>query len=111
MSDRVTQTEHFEGSDLASDRWVPWYLPHWSSRESSRATYDVASSVLRLGIPGDQGLWCGDRHTPPLRTSDRRPSYPLQLFVGVFDFPDREDGTTRDHEPVFEVDSITHGSG
>lgn len=244
-------TEHFEGSDLAGDRWVPWYLPHWSSRETSRATYDVASSVLRLSIPTTQGLWCGDRHRPalrtstiasglyagplgstvgqqpfadgltvseeqdtfqgwlleggrvtvraradltarsmvsvwltgfedqpdrcgevcvfevfgdtvtvssagvgagvhefhdpalredfsvtpvdldlrewhdytvtmspdgcawsvdgqPLRTSDQRPAYPLQLFVGIFDFPDREDGTTRDHEPTFEVDSIVH---
>ena len=43
-----------------------------------------------------------------LRTSDRRPSYPLQLFVGVFDFPDRDDGTLGDHEPSFEVDWIEH---
>ena len=250
----AARTEHFEGSDLAGDRWVPWYLPHWSSRETSRATYDVAGSVLRLRIPTGQGLWCADRHRPPLRTStiasglyagplgsmvgqqpfadgltvaeeqepfrgwlveggrltvraradltarsmvsvwltgfedqpdrcgevcvfevfgdtvtptsagvgagvhefrdpalredfsvtpvgldlrewhdysvtmsaggcawsvdgqslrtsDQCPAYPLQLFVGVFDFPDREDGTTRDHEPTFEVDSIVHEVG
>lgn len=44
----------------------------------------------------------------PLRTSDQCPSYPLQLFVGVFDFPDRDDGTPGDHVPTFEVDSILH---
>ncbi len=44
----------------------------------------------------------------PLRTSDQCPPYPLQLFVGVFDFPEREGGTTRDHEPTFEIDSIVH---
>jgi hypothetical protein len=246
-----TRTEHFEGSDLADDRWVPHYLPHWSSRDGTRATYDVAASVLRLRIPTGQGLWAPDRHTPALRTStiasglyagplestigqqpfaegltvteeqppfrgwlvdggrvtvraradltarsmvsvwmtgfedepdrcgevcvfevfgdtvtatsagvgagvhqfrdpalredfsvtpvdldlrewhdysvsmspdgcawtvdgvelrtsDQRPAYPLQLFVGVFDFPEREDGTTRDHEPSFEVDRISH---
>jgi hypothetical protein len=250
-STATAQTEHFEGRDLADDRWVPHYLPHWSSREGSRATYDVADSVLRLRIPTGQGLWCADRHSPalrtstiasglyagplgstvgqqpfadgltvteeqepfrgwlltegrltvraradltarsmvsvwltgfedepdrcgevcvfevfgdtvtptsagvgagvhafrdpalreefavtpvdldlrewhdytvtmapdgctwsvdgrPLRTSDQCPAYPLQLFVGVFDFPDREDGSTRDHEPTFEVDSIVH---
>lgn len=248
------RTEHFEGSDLAADTWVPWYLPHWSSREATRATYDVAGSVLRLRIPTDQGLWCADRHTPALRTStvasglyagalgstvgqqpfadgltvteeqdpfrgwlleggrvtvraraditarsmvsvwmtgledapercgevcvfevfgdtvtasgagvgagvhafrdpalredfavtpvaldlrewhdysvsmgpgrctwsvdgevlrtsDQRPTYPLQLFVGVFDFPDRDDGTLGDHVPTFEVDSIQHVPG
>lgn len=246
-----TRTEHYEGSDLAADTWVPWYLPHWSSRAGSRASYDVSGSVLRLSIPTAQGLWCADRHSPPLRTStiasglyagplgstvgqqpfadgltvteeqdpfrgwlvsdgrvtvraraditrrsmvsvwmtgledepdrsgevcvfevfgdtvtpteagvgtgihafrdpalredfavtpvaldlrewhdysvsmgpgrctwsvdgqvlrttDRRPTYPLQLFVGVFDFPHRDDGTLGDHEPAFEVDYIEH---
>ncbi|MDR7253112.1 hypothetical protein J2X46_002097 [Nocardioides sp. BE266] len=247
------RTEHFEGSALAADTWVPWYLPHWSSREGTRASYDVTGSVLRLGIPTEQGLWCPDRHTPALRTStiasglyagplgstvgqqpfadgltvteeqdpfrgwlltggrlsvraradlsrrsmvsvwltgfedepdrcgevcvfevfgdtvtdatagvgagvhefrdpalredfsvtpleldlgewhdyaitmgpdgctwtvdgevlrtsDQWPTYPLQLFVGVFDFPDRDDGTLGDHAPTFEVDSIEHTS-
>jgi hypothetical protein len=248
-----TRTEHFEGSDLAADTWVPWYLPHWSSRAGSRASYDVSGSVLRLSIPVALGLWCADRHSPPLRTStiasglyagplgstvgqqpfadglrvteeqdpfrgwvlsggrltvraraditrrsmvsvwltgfedepdrsgevcvfevfgdtvtpteagvgagthpfrdpvlredfvvtplpidlrewhdfavdmrpgectwtvdgevvrtvDRCPTYPLQLFVGVFDFPDRDDGTLGDHVPSLEVDWITHTS-
>jgi hypothetical protein len=43
-----------------------------------------------------------------VRTVDRCPSYPLQLLVGVFDFPDRDDGTLGDHEPSLEVDSISH---
>ncbi|MGL4176463.1 MAG: glycoside hydrolase family 16 protein [Dermatophilaceae bacterium] len=61
--------EHFEGSDLASDRWLPYYLPHWATRAGTRATYDVAGSVLTLTIPTAQGLWCPDRHTPALRCS------------------------------------------
>ncbi len=69
MPSTTAQTEHFEGSDLAGDRSVPWYLPHWSSREVARASYDVADSVLRLRIPTGQGLWCADRHSPALRTS------------------------------------------
>jgi hypothetical protein len=63
------QSEHFEGGDLDSGRWVPYYLPHWSSRSSSRATYAVSGSVLRLTIPTSQALWCPDRHSPALRTS------------------------------------------
>ena len=66
---RATETEHFDGPDLDPARWVPHYLPHWSSRDASRATYDVGDSVLRLRIPADQPLWCADRHSPALRTS------------------------------------------
>lgn len=51
--------EDFDGTDLDSGRWVPYYLPHWSSREAARATYAVRDSVLRLTIPISQGLWCG----------------------------------------------------
>lgn len=61
--------EHFDGDDLDPARWVPHYLPHWSSRDASRATFAVEGSVLRLSIPTDQGLWCADTHEPPLRVS------------------------------------------
>jgi hypothetical protein len=49
--------------------WVPHYLPHWSSRAESAATYAIAGSELRLTIPPEQGLWCADTHQPPLRVS------------------------------------------
>ena len=64
-----TRTEHFEGTDLDPRTWLPHYLPHWSSRAGTRASYAVGGSVLRLSIPPDQGLWCPDRHAPALRTS------------------------------------------
>ena len=33
---------------LDRDVWLPHYLPHWSSREESAATWDVHDSVLEL---------------------------------------------------------------
>jgi hypothetical protein len=61
--------DDFEGPDLDRDAWVPHYLPHWSSRAQSAATYTVEGSELRLTIPPGQGLWCADTHEPPLRVS------------------------------------------
>jgi hypothetical protein len=40
--------ERFEGPDLDRDRWLPHYLPQWSSRAASAATYEV----LTREIPG-----------------------------------------------------------
>jgi hypothetical protein len=56
--------EHFDGPGLDTDVWLPHYLPHWSSRTQSAATYTVADSELRLTIPAEQGLWCPDDHDP-----------------------------------------------
>ena len=61
--------DHFDQSALDSQIWIPHYLPQWSSRAESAATYEIAGSELRLSIPADQGLWCAEDHDPPLRVS------------------------------------------
>jgi hypothetical protein len=62
-------TEEFDGPELDTDVWVPHYLPQWSSRAASAATYEIAGSELRLTIPPEHGLWCDGIHEPPLRVS------------------------------------------
>jgi hypothetical protein len=68
----VTRThldERFAGRDLDRSVWFPYYLPHWSSRAASEATWEVRDGELRLTIPPDQPLWCPDLHPEPLRVS------------------------------------------
>jgi hypothetical protein len=65
----TTFLETFDGAVLDESRWLPHYLPHWSSKAESAATYELVDSELRLSIPPDQGLWCADTHTEPLRVS------------------------------------------
>ena len=60
--------DDFAGTDLDTSVWVPHYLPQWSSRAASAATYAVRDSALHLTIPVDQGLWCPGEHDP-LRVS------------------------------------------
>jgi hypothetical protein len=50
--------ESFEGGELDRSRWLPFYLPHWSSRERSAARYSVEGGRLRLRIDADQQPWC-----------------------------------------------------
>lgn len=54
---------------LDRDAWLPHYLPQWSSRAESAATWAVEDSALVLSIPSDQGLWCAETHDGPLRVS------------------------------------------
>src|SRR4051794_26702610 len=49
--------DRFDGAALDEALWLPFYLPHWSSRERSAARYDVGGGTLRLRIDADQGPW------------------------------------------------------
>ena len=67
--DHIELHERFEGDVLDPEVWFPYYLPHWSSREQSAATYVIRDGELHLLIPADQPLWCPDLHNEPLRVS------------------------------------------
>jgi glycosyl hydrolase family 16 len=82
--------DDFDGSALDTGVWIPHYLPMWSSRAESAATYAVADSELRLTIPAEQGLWCPRDHDP-LRVSG--------LQSGVFSGPV---GSTTGQQPIRE---------
>ena len=49
--------EPFAGDDLDHDRWVPHYLPHWTTPDRSAARYCIGGGVLRLLIEADQPAW------------------------------------------------------
>ena len=55
----------FAGEILDRGRWLPYYLPHWSSRERAAARYELGDGCLRLLITADQEPWCPelDGHT------------------------------------------------
>jgi Glycosyl hydrolases family 16 len=48
----------FAGDSLDLGRWIPHYLPQWSTRERSAARYEVGDGYLRLLITSDQQPWC-----------------------------------------------------
>ncbi|MEU6084319.1 glycoside hydrolase family 16 protein [Streptomyces sp. NPDC047108] len=47
----------FDGDTLDESRWLPYYLPHWSSREATAARYRIGDGTLRLLIEEDQQPW------------------------------------------------------
>jgi Glycosyl hydrolases family 16 len=55
---RLEFEDDFDGQPLDRTRWLPHYLPQWSSRAASAARYEVVDSILRLRIDRDQQPWC-----------------------------------------------------
>ncbi|WP_345771660.1 glycoside hydrolase family 16 protein [Geodermatophilus sabuli] len=102
--------ERFAGEDLDTDVWSPYYLPHWSSRAGSAATYEVRDGELRLSIPADQPLWCPDLHAEPLRVSCLQTGSsagPLGSTVGQQPFADGL--VVREEQPTFWGYTPHHG--
>jgi hypothetical protein len=102
--------DHFEGTELDTSVWVPHYLPMWSSRADSAATFEVAESELRLTIPVGQGLWCAGDHAPPLRVSGIQSgvfSGPVGSTVGQQ--PYREGLRVREYQPAHSGWAPLHG--
>jgi hypothetical protein len=139
----------FEAEQLDRGRWLPYYLPHWSSRERSAARYEVGGGTLRLLIEADQEPWCPEfdgqvrvsrrcrrvfsRPTIPIdardfhvyaaewrpeevtffvdgevvKTVHQSPGYPMQLMLGIYEFPPEEGAEpTRPYPKEFVVDYV-----
>jgi hypothetical protein len=99
---RLELDEHFHGDVLDLDVWFPYYLPHWSSRSQSAATYAVANGELHMSIPVDQPLWCDGLHEEPLRVSCVQTgsfSGPLGSTTGQQPF--RDGLKVREEQPTF----------
>lgn len=50
--------DEFDGPDLDPTKWLPSYLPHWSSRQQSAPRYRFQDGMLVLQITADQQPWC-----------------------------------------------------
>ena len=95
-------TERFVADELDRSVWVPWYLPHWSSRAGTRATFRVGGGEFRLSIPTGQPLWAEGVHETPLRVSGIQSanfSGPVGSTIGGQPF--RPDQRVREEQPEF----------
>ena len=67
----------FDGETLDPGRWLPYYLPQWSSRACAAARYETGGGRLRLLVEADQEPWC-----PELDGEIRVSSLQTGLFAG-----------------------------
>jgi hypothetical protein len=55
---RLEFVDNFEDENLDTSKWLPYYLPQWSSRELAAARYAMKGAMLRLLIEEVQPPWC-----------------------------------------------------
>ncbi|WP_245808175.1 glycoside hydrolase family 16 protein [Deinococcus hopiensis] len=68
----LTFHEEFDAPTLNKERWLPYYLPHWSGRERAASRYSLPGKGLHLHIERDQQPWLpeidGQLRTSTLQT-------------------------------------------
>lgn len=67
----------FEQAELDPEKWIPFYLPQWSSRAKAAPRYELSGQALVLKITADQRPWCPE-FNGPVRVS----SLQTGLFAG-----------------------------
>ncbi|WP_049563763.1 glycoside hydrolase family 16 protein [Nonomuraea sp. SBT364] len=67
----------FDGDRLDGSRWVPRYLPQWTTGDASAARHRVGDGRLDLLIEADQPPWC-----PELEGALRVSSLQTGVFAG-----------------------------
>jgi Glycosyl hydrolases family 16 len=72
----------FDGDALDRTRWLPCYLPQWSSRQAAAARYRLGGGALRLLIEADQPPWC-----PEFDGQTRVSSLQTGVFAGPVGSP------------------------
>jgi hypothetical protein len=99
----------FDGNELDAARWLPYYLPHWSSRERSAARYVVGDGLLRLRIEEDQRPWCpeldGELRVSSLQTGEL--AGPVGSTVGQHRFTDG--AVVREEQPQVRLYTPLYG--
>lgn len=55
---RLEFDESFASPTLDTSKWLPYYLPQWSSRQQAAANYRIENHMLHLEITEDQAPWC-----------------------------------------------------
>src|SRR3712207_632147 len=69
---RLEWHDEFDGATLDTTKWLPYYLPHWSSRTQSTPNYLLRNGTLVLQITEDQQPWCpefdGDTKASSIQT-------------------------------------------
>ena len=109
MSLELEFDDTFNEGELDRSRWLPYYLPHWSSRGRSAARYTLHENALHLRIDADQQPWCpeydGDVRVSSLQTGAF--SGPLGSDIGQHRFNAK--AVVREEQPNVCLYTPQHG--
>lgn len=101
--------DNFRRSALDTRKWLPYYLPQWSSRQNTKARYSLHNNLLHLHIEEDQQPW-SEAYNSDIRVSNLQTgcfSGPVGSRRGQHPF--RDDLVVREEQPTRKLYTPRYG--
>lgn len=109
MGETLEFSDDFRGPVLDRSKWLPHYLPHWSSRAASKAHAQTGPTGLHLTITPDQPPWLPEIDGPVRVSSLQTGEYagPLGSPIGQHRF--KPGLVVREEQPAERLYVPHHG--
>ena len=106
---RLEFCDNFDKTRVDTSKWLPYYLPQWSSRERTRTRYSLRDDQLQLHIEADQQPW-----SPECNGDIRVSNLQTGCFSGALgssrgQHPFRADLTVRETQPTLKLYAPLYG--
>jgi hypothetical protein len=103
MSGTLEFSDEFRGPTLDRTKWLPHYLPHWSSRAASAATYATGAEGLWLTIAPGQAPWAPDIDGPIRVSSLQTGGFAGALGSGIGQHRFKPGLVVREEQPTMRL--------
>jgi len=101
--------DNFGGTELNTTKWLPYYLPQWSSRENTKPRYNLQDGYLQLHIEADQKPWSPE-HDGDLRVSSLQTGcFSGEVGSSIGQLPFKEGLVVKEAQPTVKLYTPQYG--
>ena len=101
--------DNFTGDALDKAKWLPYYLPQWSSRERTKARYSLRDNHLQLHIDADQQPWSPEYDGGIRVSSLQTGCFSGEVGSAAGQLPFREDLRVEEAQPTLKLYTPLYG--
>ena len=101
--------DNFIGNELDTAKWLPYYLPQWSSRERTKTRYSLQDNHLHLHIEADQRAWSPEYDGGIRVSSLQTGCFSGEVGSSIGQLPFREDLKVKEAQPTLELYTPLYG--
>ena len=102
-------SDTFQGAALDTMKWLPYYLPQWSSREQTKPRYSLQDAHLQLHIEADQQPWSPEYDGEIRVSSLQTGCFSGEVGSSAGQIPFREDLKVKEAQPTLKLYTPLYG--
>ncbi len=101
--------DNFQRAELDTTKWLPHYLPQWSSREQTKPRYSLQDGCLQLHIGADQQPWSPEYDGEIRVSSLQTGCFSGEVGSSAGQIPFRENLRVKEAQPTLKLYTPLYG--